>query len=265
MILTNSCYLCGKPITPDESSSRDHVVPTVLLGKQPPKVRGYDYAGWLLTHSHCNNHFSDETFFNSALYLVQYSRSGNTQDTYQNVNLPNVTVLPFTATQIPKFIDRDFKRFKFIDTRKIAIEELKNPEFYADKSKCNLLQMAMYAAMTVMAKSSAALLVKRELKKVPQCWRIFATPFDVSDGSNLSSIFGETTPFGPNTKAVLEEICPDEWLVSYQHQNLLILFLFVFHHSDVNLHKVFNFPESEIHKYSGSSLNELLTNQWQVS
>lgn len=249
---------------PDQAVTGDHVVPTVLLGRKQPKMPGYDYAGRIRTHQTCNNHFSDETFFRQALHLALLFQHGNTHDPLQNVRHPGITILPVTPDQVPAFVDRDFRRFKFIDTRYTDIAQLKDPEFYADKLKTNPLKEAIYAAMSVMAKSAAALLVTRELHRVPRNWRIFASPHEVIDLVDTVPIFNGTRPFGQHTRASVHKFNPNEWGVAYQHKSLLMLFLFAFHDAEVDIRKAFNIPDSEIHGFFGNSLNDLLTLQWQV-
>ena len=63
------CYLCGQPIE-DAVTSGDHVIPRTLLGKRPPKAKGFDYGGRLRTHPECNNRFVDETHVRKALQFV---------------------------------------------------------------------------------------------------------------------------------------------------------------------------------------------------
>lgn len=263
MTLTD-CYLCGHPIEPDQARTGDHVVPTVLLGRKQPKVPGYDYAGRIPTHRTCNNHFSDETFFRQALHLILLILHGNTHGSLQNAQHPGITILPVTPDQVPAFVERDFRRFKFIDTRNTEIDQLKNPEFYADKLKTNLFKESMYAAMSVMAKSAAALLVMRKLHRVPRNWKIFASPHEAIDSWDTASVFNGTRPFDQHTRAAVHKSNQDEWFVAYQHKSLLMLFLFAFHDSDVDLRKTFAIPGSEIHGFFGDSLNDLLTLQWQL-
>lgn len=264
MIITD-CYLCGKPIESTQAATSDHVVPTALLGKRQPKVQGCDYAGRIRTHQTCNNHFSDENFFRQALHLAQLILNGRTHAALQHTTNRNITILPVTPNQISAFVERDYKHFNFIDVRSVSIEKLRTHDFYADKRKTNLLKEAMNTAMTVMAKSAAALLVKRKLQFVPRSWKIFASPFHALAFPDFVKRYGAIKPFDQYTWAAIQDINEDEWLVAYQHKELLILFLFVFHNSSVDLKKIFTVPGNEIHKYTGHSLNELLTNKWDAA
>jgi hypothetical protein len=259
-----SCYLCGQPILPHQLKTGDHVVPVVFLGKKQPKTPGFDYAGRIPTHQACNNHFSDETFFRQAMHLVELFQTSQVHGALQNSQHPDVKILPVTTDQVPLFTNRDFKRFNFIDTRDIEIETLSNPIFYADKTKTNLLKVAIQAAMTVKAKSASALLVKRQLKHVPAFWRIFATPFDAVGSPNLSKFFNSGKPFGPHTRASMLQAGRDEWLIAYQHRRLLTFLFFVFHEAEVDPRRVLDTADCEIHKYSANSLNDLAGHQWHL-
>jgi 5-methylcytosine-specific restriction endonuclease McrA len=63
------CYLCGKPIAAQPQTG-DHVVPKTLLEGQPPKMRGFEYAGLLPAHKKCNNEFGPESYTQRALELL---------------------------------------------------------------------------------------------------------------------------------------------------------------------------------------------------
>jgi hypothetical protein len=123
----DDCYLCGHAITAGQVKTADHVVPTLLIDRAQPKAHGFDYAGKLPTHSVCNNHFSDETFFKQALHLVLLVEAGKTHTPLQIENHPGIVILPVTPDQVPNFGAREFQRFNFIDTRTMDVEDLKNP------------------------------------------------------------------------------------------------------------------------------------------
>jgi hypothetical protein len=246
----------GEPVT------SDHVVPTVLLGKKQPKQRGYYYAGRIRTHQACNNNFSDESFFKQAIHLTELIRSGRAHGPLQNAQHPGITVLPVTPDQLVKFVSRDFKRFHFLDARGLEVTQLNDPAYYADKLKVNLLQVAIHAAMSVFAKSAAALLMKQRAHEVPRRWRIFSSPYEGMSHADFDKRFGAKLLFNEHTWAAFSQIREDEWLVAYQHKSLLILFLFVFHEFAVDLNDTFNVPGNELNEFSGESLNELITGQW---
>ena len=259
------CYLCGKEFIPGEKITGDHVVPQALLEKRAqPKVRGIDYAGFIRTHRTCNNHFSDETFFRKALHLVELSIGGTMHNPLQSLKDPSISILPVTEDQIPNFGKNDFDRFKFIDTRQIPYGKFTDPKFFEGKPKTNLLENSMHAAMTVMAKSSAALLVKRYLRAVPSHWLILASPYDAR-GINLDDLFQGVKPFDRINRAKIEQQNIDEWSVLFQHKSLLVSYCFVFHRTDPVFNPGLFHPESEIHRYAGTDLNRMLQDQWHVA
>ena len=64
------CYLCGESVD-DGVGSGDHVIPRALLGDKPPKVNGFNYGGRVRAHLECNNRFGDETHVRKALQLFE--------------------------------------------------------------------------------------------------------------------------------------------------------------------------------------------------
>lgn len=259
------CYLCGQPIGPGQLATGDHVVPVVFLGKKQPKTPGFDYAGRIPTHQTCNNNFSDETFFRQAIHLLELVQLRHVPEVHQSSQCANIKIPPLKTDQVFTLANRDFRRFSFIDTREIDVKALINPTFYENREKINLLKIAIQAAIGVKAKSAAALLVKRKIKRVPSFWRIYASPFELEGSPDLSKYFGSDKPFGPCTQASLRQVRPDEWLVVYRHRSLLTFLLFVFHHAEVEPRQVLNRPECEIHTYYGSTLNSLVGHHWHVS
>jgi len=258
------CYLCGTAIEPGHRITGDHVVPVVFLGKKQPKRVGFDYAGRLRTHQACNNNFSDESFLNQAVHLLELGRTQQMHSALQSREHPEITILPVTPDQVPRFTGREFKRFDLTDTRHVDLEALKNPAFYEGKKKVNLFRIAAQATIAVKAKSSAALLVKREIKRVPSHWRIFATPFEIGDKVDLAAHFGSTKPFGPYTRATMREVASGEWVVVYQHRNFLTFLLFILHERDVDPRKTLSHPDCEIYAFFGTSINELAGYDWRA-
>ena len=264
-MIHDSCYLCGKKFFPDDQVTGDHVVPQALLERlTQPKVRGLDYAGRIRTHRTCNNHFSDETFFRKALHLVELCLAGTMHNPLQSTKDPSVSILPVTDDQVPNFGKNDLERFNFIDTREIPYETFTDPRFFEDKPKTNLLKTSMHAAMTVMAKSSAALLVKRFLRSVPDHWLIFASAYDARD-IDLDNLFEGIKSFDRINRARIQRVHPDEWSILFQHRSILISFSFVFHQRDPMFNPGLFHPDSEIHRYAGADLSSLLRDQWHVA
>ncbi len=259
-----SCYLCGKSITMSDSQTSDHVVPVLLLESKQPKRRGFTYAGRLRTHQQCNNHFADEGFFKKAIHLLELLHVGNAHGALRHARRPDITILPVTPDQVSRFVGRDFARFNFIDARTLDVARLADPNFYLDKTKINLKLEAAQAAITVLAKSAAALLVKRQLVKIPSHWRIYASIYEAMSLGSFAEQFGSPTFFDNRTVVAIDQIGEDEWQVAYQHKSFLILFVFVFHKVTIELDRIFTIPGSEIHEFSGDSRNELLTRKWHV-
>lgn len=260
----SSCYLCDQPIEAGQQATGDHVVPIALIGKRQPKVLGFEYGGRIPTHRTCNNHFSDEVFFRHALHLVSIVRSGQLKTPLQSVAHEEISFITITTDQVPLFGERDIRRFDFIDTRNVPYERLNDPEFYRDKKKVNVLRVAMYASLTVLAKSAAALLVRKHLPAVPYKWRIFASVFDADDHSAFDPLFQGVRPFTKTTRAAIKQIGADEWIVLYNHHSLPSFFLFAFHDRETSLFPHLPNADAEVHAFQGSTLNDLLVYQWEA-
>lgn len=260
--MTQLCYLCGKAI--EEQSSDDHVVPVTFIDRVQPKARGYDYAGKLPTHPECNNRFGPETYVSKAIDFIIFLESEDTQVAFRHRGRPDVEMQVIDASKLPGFTQRDIDFFKMIDVREIDQQDWSNPEFFRAKPRTNLKRDLIRVALSVLAKSAAALLVKRGLKFVPKEWRIYAIPhIGAGDETNFDEIMGPALPFATGFHAWMKMIDegPD-WMVIYRAKSVLIYFIFVFgiHNAAARLKE--DFSDAQVFEFTGEALNELLRRGW---
>ena len=172
------CYLCGNQILAGEERTEDHVVPSTLIEREQPKAKGFDYVGKLPSHQPCNNHFGDEGYVAKALTLLRVLHSPQMNSPLQHAVHPDISILPLDASLLAEFTPRDLRFFKILDVTQIDSAELSNPAFYVGKQKANPIREALPVVLSVLAKSAAALLVKRYLSDVPIVWRIYAQAYN---------------------------------------------------------------------------------------
>lgn len=174
------CYLCGQPVDASVSTG-DHVIPGTLLGKQAPKSKGFDYGGKLRTHAECNNRFGDETYVRKALQLWGALHDSSAALLRPAPGNPNARVLALNEERLPGFRPRDFRFFGIHDARNDSVASFYDPEFYADKPQADLRRTMRCTALSVLAKSAAALLVRRYLDDVPS--RMLSVPGENAHGT----------------------------------------------------------------------------------
>lgn len=258
------CYLCGKPITGGQARSNDHVVPSTLIMRIQPKTRGFDYGSYLPTHDVCNNGFGNETYVAKALDLLGVLNESQTDSSLQHRVHAEISILPIDASKLSHFTDRDIKFFKIIDARDKDVAALSDPSFYAAHVKTNLTRDALLVSLSVLAKSAAALLVKRHLKAVPRLWRIYAQAY-TGDLTTLgfSELLGETKPFDSHLRAWAVELPGNNWHVIYAAKGMLVFFTFAFSDRARLLKELMDaHPDADTLKFLGSSINEILTSGW---
>ena len=206
------CNLCGRPVDAAVSTG-DHVILRTLLGKRVPKTKGFDYGGKLRTHAECNNRFGDETYVRKALQL--WGALHDSSATFQRPapGNPKARVLALNEEKLPGFRLRDLRFFGIHDARNDSTASFDDPEYYADKPQADLRRTMRCTALSVLAKSAAALLVKRYLADVPSSWDIVCVPRmgDVTR-ADLSSFFlpGAAQLVGELDVSAVEQLAGDE-------------------------------------------------------
>ncbi len=256
------CYLCGKLISSGQVRSKDHVVPSTLITRAQPKVKGFDYGGFLPTHETCNNRFGSETYVSKALDLLHVLHSPLAAGPLQHRQHSDISILPIDASLLPNFSARDLTFFNIHDMRNGDIALLSDPTFYVGKTKTNPIRIALFTSLSVLAKSAAALLVKRQLGSIPLLWRICAQAYE-GNLSDLVSAEIEGKRFDNGLSARIEELPQGNWHVTYAAKGTLALFAFAFHgRTRVLRHLVTANRDANTLVFSGTSINELMTTGW---
>jgi hypothetical protein len=262
--MSDICYLCGLPINTSHVRTNDHVVPATLITRTQPKAKGFDYGSFLPTHNTCNNRFGDETYVSKALDLLSVLNDPSAGGALQHVLHEEIIILPVDASKLPYFTKRDLQFFKINDARAVPIESFSNPEFYAGQVKANPNCISMLVALNVLAKSAAALLVKRHLDSIPNYWRIYANPYSGdTSGLDFAELVGVTRPFDTNLRIWVAELPNSNWHVIYAAKDALVFFTFAFSNRARLLHKIkTTHSDADTLKFMGTSINELLVSGW---
>jgi hypothetical protein len=256
------CYLCGNELG-NASRSKDHVVPSTLIQRVQPKASGFDYAGKLLTHEECNNRFGPETYLSKAVQLLGVLTADDEPLICQHKEDPSITIMALDASKLSGFTARDRQFFKLIDVRNEAYETFTNPDFLIGRPRTNPIRDATYVAISVLAKSAAALLIKRKLLHVPEKWKIYAIPHSGASGTtDFDDILGATDAFDVGVKAWIAPLEQQDWLVLYRAECILIYFIFAFSGRDAltGLRQIF--PEADILRFRGRAIRDMLDRGW---
>ncbi|WP_310451891.1 hypothetical protein [Sulfuritalea sp.] len=264
--MASRCYLCGKEIAEGDVVSDDHAVPQQLIARQQPKVKGFDYGGYLPTHEPCNNEFGPETHCRKALTLISILYDPECVRKFQHKSDPSIVMLALNSECLRDFTHRDLAFFKFIDVRDKTIAEFSRPEFFAEKPKTNPVRDALFTALAVLTKSAAALLVSRHLAHAPVRWRVLAIPYTgATDDTDFDQIFGDTKPFDIGVKVWLRPFETGDWFALYRAYNILVFLLFRFSDDDTIWTGMCDrFKDAERLCFEGSNLNELINYRWKT-
>ena len=164
---------------------------------------------------------------------------------------------------LPTFTEGDLRFFKIIDVRDTEQEQLSSPRFFEGKQRTKPRRDALYVALSVLAKSSAALLVKRYRVSVPAIWRIFSFPYTGAlESLDFDSLLGNTKPFEVGVKTWIKQIDTGDWFVIYKARNVLLFSVFVLSNIDVLEQIGSKFADTDRFYFEGNTLNELLTTGW---
>lgn len=259
--MSQICYLCSSAIL--DKPSGDHAVPAGLIERIQPKAKGYDYAGLVPTHIECNNRFGPETYTAKALDLLAAWGDPECFLERQHVADASIKIMAINSECLPTFTEGDLRFFRIIDVREVGDDDWSSPEFFKDKKRTNPQREALLVALSVLAKSSAALLVKRHRVQVPSSWRIFSFPYSgASETLDFDGILGDTKPFEDGVKAWIKRLDTDDWFVIYKARGVLLFTVFAFSNADVLSLIGPKFSDTDRFYFEGATLNELLTTGW---
>jgi hypothetical protein len=217
------CYLCGELLTHKEVSE-DHVFQKQFVKRPQPKTKGFDYAGTLLTHKECNSLFggsvrSPEALCGKALKVIAIVHG----DSAIKERFDDWILLK--ETDFADFTEDDFEYFRILSSKNMLLQLCKYPELVLER---NPLRIPMNVALSTLAKSAAAVLVKRYPVSRNSHWRILAGTYYSKDDFDLDIFFGRTKPFEVGVKLWIVASNKSSWVAYYKHAQLLTLFGFCF-------------------------------------
>ena len=263
------CYLCGKPILPEQESNKDHVVPKVLLQKKQPKIQGFDYGGKLITHQACNNKFGEgssnlEVICKKALDLLYILLDEKCYIKRYCKGNPNLGLLVLDSTYLKGFTNRDLEFFGINDVRNKEYTSWSNVSYLETLEPINPRIKPTNIALTVLAKSSAAILVSRYKVLPDSTWKITVYPgLDDDDSIDMNDLMGRTQPFDIGVKVWIRNVSNEHLLVAYKHKKIITFFNFSFF-DDTALDNILPmiFPNREIFQYRSNNLIDLVGYDW---
>ena len=257
------CYLCGQLV--DASiNSKDHVIPRTLLGKRPPKVRGFDYGGVLPTHPQCNNQFGDETHVRKALQLLGALGDANTTLVRPAPDNLNGCVLALNEEKLDGFSTRDFQFFRFHDARNDSMASFDDSEYYADKPHADIRKTVICTVLSVLTKSAAALLIKRNLGYVPSEWNVVCVRYaEDATRADLSSFFGVPKRFAEDIQVYTKQFEACSWVSIYTTSTARVFFFFLMDDDCEHVERIKKlFHLEECLRFQGESLMDLVGHDW---
>lgn len=258
------CFLCGEAL--EENVDEDHVVQRQFV-KGQPKQKGLDYTGTIEVHESCNDKFGDKSsnaesicpkalqllkvFFNQK-YLLRQKKDD-----------PELRLMAITENDLKGFSKDNLEFFGLIDGRKLPYSEIASSEFYKDKEPMDPFKKPVNVALTVLAKSAAALLFKRHSFYPNGSWNIFAASFLGDPIIDYDSILGKTKPFFPGVKAWIKQYENGDWFCAYKLDELNVYFIFpkTGNLSNINdLKKIM--PDYDIVYFRSNKLIDMVGYEW---
>lgn len=254
--MSTTCYLCGKQIGP-ENQTGDHRLPMLLLDREQPKVRGFDYGGKAPTHAVCNNRFKSETYGRSALSLIRALHDPNcVKETKSHIALNSSCFKDFDKSTL--------EFFRIVDVRGQDVDAIHNLSQKLERPSVNALSIAINVTLSVLAKSGAALLIDRHLSGNPSRWRIYALPHTGElTHERLEKVFPGRKPFDKDVSVCIEPLSEEDYSLVFLAHGIFVIFIFQFSISTELIAQVrARFPNSDCASFEGSSLMELVNYAW---
>ena len=259
------CYLCGEPLEV-QAMDQDHVFQKQFIKREQPKTPGYFYAGCLPVHKTCNNHFGKsgskaESICHKALLLLNVLHDDKTLWRTHKDN-PNINIIAIRSDLLPGFTGEDIKFFKLISLLKVDYDKWSSPSFFDKKEKVSPFEKPINTALTVLAKSSAAFLVKYENILPVSKWRILAVPYYASDLS-LDEILGHVKPIEIGFKFWVKKFPNGDKFTTYAIDNLCIFFCFALT-QDLSNFKIINerLSDDNAYYFESNKLIDLVGYNW---
>lgn len=224
------CYLCGESLEGQEVD-KDHVFQKQFIKRKQPKTKGFFYAGYLAVHKKCNNAFGGsgskaESICQKALLLLNALHNNETlRRTHKDD--PNINIVAIRSDLLPGFTTDDMKFFGLLNLQNVDYNKWRSSSFFADKEKISPYEKPTNIALTVLAKSSAAFLVKYKNISLPLEWRIMPIPYYASTSSlDLDEILGHVKPLEIGFKFWVKKFSNGDRFTVYVMDKLHVFFCF---------------------------------------
>lgn len=264
MTVYKICFLCGETL--DGNLDNDHIVQQQFV-KGQPKQKGLDYTGTIEVHESCNKEFGNqssnaEAICPKALQLLKLLF----HQKYllrQKKGEPELRIMAITENDLNGFSNSDLEYFGLIDGRKLPYSEITNSAFFKDKQQIDPFKKPVNVALTVLAKSAAALLFKRHSFYPLDSWNIFAISFLGDPVIDYDPILGETKPFYPGVKAWIKQYENGDWFCAYKLNELNVYFIFPKSEDLSNINDLKQIlPEYDIMFFQSKKLTDMVGYEW---
>lgn len=262
--MNSICYLCNEIIKVDDEKSSDHVVPRLLIDREQPKVKGYDYGGSIKTHKSCNNHFGPEDYGRKALKIISKL---NDPDCISTLILdPSIKIMALNSACFEEFTDKELTYFKVRDVRNNTNFEITDPDFIKSEPSTNIREKVLFTTFAVLVKSAAALLIKRSLMQIPSKWKVLAIPYHgATKELNLNRIFGEAKPFDKDVKIYIQDLNAGIYLVLYLAYGVMLYVFIQISENDKYFKEIAaKHPDADCYVFNSNCINDLIDYQWKT-
>ena len=261
------CYLCGEPI--EDKSNEDHVFQQQFLKRKQPKAKGFYYAGVLKTHEKCNKLFGGksagaEAFSKKALELLHVLHDEDCILTRERKDAPSIKIMLISSECLSSFTEEELRFFGMIDVRDKEYQEWTSKEFILRHEKINPFKKPMNTALSVLAKSAAALLVSGFGFWPNPIWRIMAVPhYSESADVDFDRFFGQTKPLEIGIKVWAKRWQNRDWFVAYKYEGLIVFFSFGGSLDNTNFDNVAHvFHDASKLMFESKKLIDLINHNW---
>lgn len=261
------CYLCGEPVEKD--SDDDHVVPRQFIKRKQPKVKGFDYAGVLKTHRTCNNKFGGrsaetEVICQQALKLIQVLYNEDCIITREYKKDPSIRIMGINFECLSSFNETDLQFFGLIDVHDKEYDEWASPEFLKQHKSIDLFKKPVNVALSVLAKSAAAILVSRHGFWPKSKWRIMALPHISSDSDvDFDHFFGTTKPFEIGVKLWTKPWDNGDRFTAYKYEGVHVFLNFGYSQDNRNFEHITSaFPAASKLIFESERLIDMIGYDW---
>ena len=254
--MSTICYLCGTELGAEKSTG-DHRMPMLLLDREQPKARGFDYAGKAPTHDICNNRFKSEIYGRKALSLLRALHDPKCAKIVKGQ-------VALNSSCLSGFSKGDLEFFKITDVRGKDVDAVRNLSTQLENAAVNPFSIPINITLSVLAKSAAALLVDRHLLEVPKQWKIYALPhIGGLRHQELESVFPDRKPFDTDVSVYVEPLSNEDYFIVFLAHGVCVIFVFQFSGlPDLIAHVRKRFPNSDCAVFEGKSLMELVNYTW---